>query len=214
MMMRWRVTGVVLMSVAVFGLTATGSGVADAKSPNPSFSCWWMEPFLGLDLSPEGALFYDAGGIYDAETPDGDGTPLSKLKVIKVGSGVRITGDVGLDSISVRITKGVGSDQMSDFTTPYVGVLNGEFQGACLKHGNGTVLRDVIGVAEGDVLNVRVSPSASARIIDTIPFDGATWVYPGRANNGWRKVSVERYASRESGPITVVDGWVNGAFIA
>ncbi len=181
---------------------------ATAKSSTPSFSCWWTEPFDGFELSPEGAIYFSA------ETPDFSGTPLTNVKVVKVGSGWNVSGKAGADTITVNITKEEGSDGMSDYTTPYAGLLNRQWNGACLKHGNGTVPRDVVGVAENDVLNVRSAPNASARIVTTIGQKGTAWVYPGKPKNGWVKVSARKYSGEESGPVTAVDGWVNGAFVA
>jgi uncharacterized protein YgiM (DUF1202 family) len=117
---------------------------APAKPLNPSFSCWWSEPFDEFEVSPAGAKFFGA------ETLDG----------------------------------------------------------------SGTIPKTVTGVADADKLNVRALPSASSKIVATIPPRGSVWIYPQKAKNGWLKVSAICYPPKESGFVTVVDGWVNSSFVS
>ncbi len=196
-----------LLSVSAF-LFSVRVAPVDAAARLPSFSCWWTEPFDGFEISPNGAKFFSA------ETLDGSGTPLSRLKVVAKGGGYDISGMAGAEAITVKITKEPGSDGMSDYSTPYAARLNDQWSGACVRHGVGTVPRTVVGVATADVLNVRAAPSSNSKIVATIPPGGSAWVYPGKTSKGWLKVSARRYARNESGDVTVVDGWVNGAFVS
>jgi hypothetical protein len=181
---------------------------APAKPLNPSFSCWWSEPFDEFEVSPAGATFFGA------ETLGGSGTSLSDVKIVRAGSTLTISGTSEAYGISVKITKEPGSDGMSDASTPYAGLLNGVFNGACIRLGSGTIPKTVTGVADGDKLNVRALPSASSKIVATIPPRGSVWIYPQKAKNGWLKVSAIRYPPKESGFVTVVDGWVNSSFVS
>ncbi len=181
---------------------------SDAKTQNPSFSCWWTEPFAAFRLSPSGAVF----DTFDS--PDGGGDPLEEVTVVQAGSGVNVTGYSNGELVSVQIRKEAGSDGMSDHTTAYSGTWGGQWEGACVKHGSGSIPRNVIGIAENDELNVRSAPSARAKKIASIPFSGSAWVYPQTNTRGWLKVSAAVYPEAESGRIVVRNGWVNAKFVA
>jgi hypothetical protein len=198
---------VVLVLISVFFVSVQGQP-GEAASANPSFECWWTEPFDGFRVSPIGADYFSA------ETLDGSPTPLTDVKVIKVGSGFEISGKAGSIATKVKITNEPGSDGMSDYSTPYAGLLNGKWAGACVRLGAGTIPRSVVVVAKTDELNVRTSPSAKAKVVATIPPTGSVWVYPGNTSKGWLKVSARKYPPNESGNVTVVDGWVNGSFVS
>ncbi len=198
----WRLGRVVLAPLFVLAIIAPAQSVG-AQS-RPSFECWWTEPFDGFQVSPSGAVYLSS--------EDGE-KALVKIVVRRTGSGFTISGYTAESVlITVKITKDEGNDGMSDYTTEYRGEL-GSMSGSCVRYAEGTRPRRVVGVAESDVLNVREKPAASAKVLTSLPPKSSAFVYPGKPSKGWYRVSARKFPPNESGRITVVNGWVNGAFL-
>jgi uncharacterized membrane protein len=183
-------------------------GAADA-SAIPSYSCVFTEPFVSLDSFPGGFRY---------ATPDKAETGAVSTFTI-VGDTAVLGGTLTSGkSFSVRIQNKAAGDGMSDVIRPYTGTLSGTVagtavQGACLKFPDGTTPRPVKNMAAGDKLNVRMKPSAKAKIINRVAPGGMVWAYPESTVKGWARVTTAVFPKGESGMVSITTGWVNARFL-
>ena len=102
---------------------------------------------------------------------------------------------------------------MSEFTTDYSGEIDGRLDsGACTKHHDGWNAVEVTGVADDDVLNIRASGRASARVVATAAPNSIIFRSTS-AVNGWARVSVAVFPTSGVGRVRVVEGWANTRFL-
>jgi hypothetical protein len=62
-------------------------------------------------------------------------------------------------------------------------------------------------------LNVRAGPGVRNTIVARIDPRSLAWAHPIDMKKGWAFVSVTRQPGGESGPVLVVDGWVNARYL-
>lgn len=173
----------------------------------PSFWCSFTEPFITVSAARNG-IYYD----------DNDrrvGFALSP-KVQRQADEIVLSGRLKDGSnFALTISKGEGSDGMSEFDYPYVGKLVGSASviGGCVRMPEGTRLQRVVGVADNDQLNLRNQPNATAKIIGAAYAKGFVWAKPGVLKKGWARVAVVLRPKDEQGLITTIEGWVNARFL-
>jgi uncharacterized membrane protein len=190
--------------IAILTLCTCGSAQA---ATIPSFWCSFTEPFITLNTARNGVIYDDN----DANT-----SFVAQPSVQMRGATTVISGNLKAgESFTVEITRGSGSDGMSEFDYPYVGVLSGAktVTGGCVKLPSGTHLRQVTGVAENDKLNVRAKPNTTAKIVGQAFPKGYVWLKPGASKNGWAMASVIKHPKSEQGTVTSVQGWVKARFL-
>jgi uncharacterized membrane protein len=173
----------------------------------PSFWCSFTEPFITVSSA--------RNGIYYDDNDQHVGHALTPM-VQKPGKEIILSGRLKDGSaITLKISKGEGSDGMSEFDYPYIGALSGAVSviGGCVKMPDGTQLRRVVGVADNDQLNLRSQPNAAAKIVGAAYAKGFVWAQPGALKKGWARVAVVLRPKNEQGLITAVEGWVNAKFL-
>jgi uncharacterized membrane protein len=173
----------------------------------PSFWCSFTEPFITVSTARNGIYFDDNDqrvGFALRPTAQKHGAEI-------VLSGRLMDGS----AFTVKISKGEGSDGMSEFDYPYVGKLSGAASviGGCVRMPEGTQMRRVVGVAENDQLNLRSQPNASAKIVGAAYAKGFVWAKPGALKKSWARVFAVSRPNGEQGPMTAVEGWVNAKFL-
>ncbi len=154
-------------------------------------------------------------GVYYDDNDQHVGLALTPM-VQKRGDEIILSGRLKKGSaFTLKISKGEGSDGMSEFDYPYVGKLVGSasVMGGCVRMPEGTQLRRVVGVAANDQLNLRSQPHASAKILGAAYAKGFVWAKPGVLKKGWARVAVVLRPKNEQGSITAVEGWVNARFL-
>jgi uncharacterized membrane protein len=194
-----------LLSTTIILLITFSSHVESAALP--SFWCSFTEPFITVSTARNG-IYYD----------DNDQRVGFALRPViqKQGADIVLSGRLKDGSeFTLNISKGSGSDGMSEFDYPYVGKLSGAASviGGCVRMPDGTQLRRVVGVAENDLLNLRSQPNASAKTIGAVYAKGLVWAKPAALKKGWVRVSVVLRPKNEQGLITAVEGWVNAKFL-
>jgi uncharacterized membrane protein len=201
-----------IFSAVVLALGIFGSSMALEAAPQtsdmPSFWCSFTEPFITV-YSARNGLRYDDN---DANVGMA-GNPAFKMS----GAAFVLSGQLkDGKTFTVNITKGEGSDGMSEYDYPFVGVLAGSaaVTGGCVKLPDGTELRQVVGVAENDKLNLRSKPNAEAKIVGRVHPKGFVWLKPTSAKSKWSRVSAIAHPGSEQGAVTAVEGWVNVRFLA
>ena len=172
-----------------------------------SFWCNFTEPFITVSTGRNG-IYYD----------DNDQHVGFALRPVlrKQGADFMLSGRLkDGSSFTVKISKGEGSDGMSDFDYPYVGALSGiaSVNGGCVRMPEGTQMRRVVGVANNDQLNLRNQPNASGKIIGAAYATSFVWAKPGALKKGWARVAAVLHPKDEQGLITSIEGWVNGMFL-
>ena len=172
-----------------------------------SFWCSFTEPFITVSTA--------RNGIYYDDNDQRIGFALRPV-VQKLGANIVLSGHLknGTD-FTLNISKGSGSDGMSEFDYPYVGKLVGSASviGGCVRMQEGTRLQRVVGVADNDQLNLCKQPNASAKIVGAAYAKGFVWAKSGALKKGWARVSVVSRPKDEQGLITAVEGWVNARFL-
>ena len=174
----------------------------------PSFWCSFTEPFITVSTG--------RNGIYYDDNDQHVGFALRPV-VRKQGADFMLSGRLKDGSnFTVKISKGSGSDGMSEFDYPYVGTLSGivSVNGGCVRMPEGTQMRRVVGVANNDQLNLRNQPNASGKIIGAAYATSFVWAKPGALKKGWARVAAVLHPKDEQGLITAVEGWVNAKFLA
>lgn len=139
--------------------------------------------------------------------------------IVKTGSKVSVRGSLAGKNFEMRITNVAFTESEEESTVPYsVSILGGEGsvnggKGGCIRYADGTAPRDVIGVADNDVLNIRTKPNSRASVLGTAYPRGRVWIYPRSNAGGWIKASFYRFAESKS-KRGLVTGWVNAKFLA
>ena len=174
----------------------------------PSFWCSFTEPFITISSASNG-LVYQTG--LESEV-------LPNPKSQRHGGAVEISGKLKSgESIALSIAKGEGSDGMSEYDFPYVGQLSGAaaVTGGCVNLPKGTRLAQVVGVADGDVLNIRDRSSANGKVLGKVT-GNIVWMKQGEGSgrNGWQSIAAVAPPSNERGTMGVVTGWVNSKYLA
>lgn len=173
----------------------------------PSFWCSFTEPFITVSTARNG-IYYD-----DNDQRVGF---VTRPLVQKQGAELVMTGRFKDGSaFTLKISKDIGSDGMSEFDYPYVGKLSGAASviGGCVRMSDGTQLRRVVGVADNDQLNLRSQPNAAAKIVGAAYAKGFVWAKPGALKKGWAHGAAVLRPKDEQGLITAVEGWVNAKFL-
>jgi uncharacterized membrane protein len=173
----------------------------------PSFWCSFTEPFITVSTGRNG-IYYD-----DNDQRVGF---VTRPLVQKQGAELVVSGRLKDGSaFTLKISKDIGSDGMSEFDYPYVGKFSGAASviGGCVKMPDGTQLRRVVGVADNDQLNLRSQPNAAAKIIGAAYAKGFVWAQPGALKKGWARGAAVLRPRDEQGLITAVEGWVNAKFL-
>jgi hypothetical protein len=118
-------------------------------------------------------------------------------------------------AFTLKISKDIGSDGMSEFDYPSVAKLSGAASviGGCVKMPDGTQLRRGVGVADNDQLNLRSQPNAAAKIVGAVDVKGFVWAKAGALKKGWARGTAVLRPKNEQGLITAVEGWVNAKFL-
>jgi uncharacterized membrane protein len=176
----------------------------------PSYSCVFTEPFISLDISPAGVIY-----------SDGERKEMVQPTSFKIEGPVTVINGKLADQtvFGIAISKEPGSDGMSDYVTPYKGLLetsafdDNKLNGACLRHPDGSRSRLVVNVRENERLNVRSAPNVRGRIINRVRQGMSVWAHPEAAVGGWVRVSTALYPANETGEVRVVSGWVNARFL-
>jgi uncharacterized membrane protein len=173
----------------------------------PSFWCSFTEPFITVSTGRNG-IYYD-----DNDQRVGF---VTRPLVQKQGAEIVMSGRLKDGSAyTLKISKDIGSDGMSEFDYPYVGKLSGAASviGGCVRMPDGTQLRRVLGVANNDQLNLRSQPNAAAKIIGAAYAKGFVWAQPAAFKKGWARGAAVLRPKDEQGLITAVEGWVNAQFL-
>lgn len=191
---------------------ASGSiRVASATTTNQlSIACSWTEPFDSMEIS-QGQITYSFSGdkAEQMQTP----------RLVRLGSKITVKGTLASKAFQAVITKVSFSDSEPEMAVPYsVSIRGGEGsvnggKGGCVRYGDGTTPRTVIGVATDDVLNIRSQATTSASVLDKVSNGDRIWVYPATVKGSWRKVSHFRQGTTKSKG-AVIDGWVNAKFLS
>jgi uncharacterized membrane protein len=173
----------------------------------PSFWCSFTEPFINVSTGRNGVYYDDNDqrvGFVARPLLQKQGAELVMSGRLKDGN-----------TFTLKISKDIGSDGMSEFDYPYVGKLSGAASviGGCVKMPDGTQLRRVVGVADNDQLNLRGQPNAAAKIVGAVDVKGFVWAKAGALKKGWARVAVVLRPKNEQGLITAVEGWVNAKFL-
>jgi hypothetical protein len=114
---------------------------------------------------------------------------------------------------TITITNEPGGDGMSDRTFERT-VTVGRYTGGCTELAGHHRLYRVVGVATGDVLNVRGTPSVNGTKVGELAPGGFAWVSgQRRAQNGWQPVTVIMFEGGEQGTSSEISGWANGKFL-
>jgi uncharacterized membrane protein len=194
-----------LLPTAIILLISFSSHVEAAALP--SFWCSFTEPFITVSTGRNG-IYYD-----DNDQRVGF---VTRPLVQKQGAEIVMSGRLKDGSAyTLRISKDIGSDGMSEFDYPYVGKLSGAGSviGGCVRMPDGTQLRRVVGVANNDQLNLRSQPNAAAKIIGAAYANSFVWTKPGALKKGWLRGAAVLRPKDEQGLITAVEGWVNAKFL-
>ncbi len=186
------------------------ASTAAHASSVPSFACRFTEPFISIDTY---------GGGARVQTPDGT------IKASETAP--QNSNDTALIFITLpdqrkyelTITNTSGSDGMSDFNFPFAGALkmSGDSAnaqtGGCIKYPDGTTPRKVANIGTDDALNVRTGAGIKNPIVTKLRFGNDVWVFPENTVGRWARVAVAQYPANETGPIAIVEGWVNTRFL-
>lgn len=198
-------------AVAISGAAGPPAATA-AKAPNGlpwaiALDCGTTEPFWDITVAVDGVWLREFDGPWTkvAAQPS---TPKNALRSWKISHP---------DGRAGRFTlfDGPGSDGMSDrdysyrLTVDFGGVKN---EGGCDRLPDSSRPARVINVATDDVLFIRSGPAATASSVATVAPGGIVWVRPLNEKGSW--VPVATAVGTESGPATVVTGWVNGNFLS
>ena len=142
-----------------------------------------------------------------------------KPSITRTGNNVSVKGTLAGKVFAVAITKVAFTESEPESAVPYsISIIGGEGsvnggKGGCVRYGDGTVPRVVVGVAVDDVLNIRSQAKASASILSTAYNGEHVWVYPSTVKGGWIKVSHFRQGTTAVKG-AVIDGWVNAKFLS
>ncbi len=189
----------------VVSIAASFSQVATAETM-PSFTCNFTEPFINIDTA--------RNAIYYSDNDQNQGLvarPLTrKIGANYVVSGVLKDGQ----SFNVKISKGRGSNGMSDVESHYIGVMSGVYSvnGGCDKI-DAPIFRKVVGVAQNDTLNMRDAPNVTGKILEKIYPVQTVWLKTEPPKTGWVKVIVVASPKSGQGLTLIKEGWVNGKFL-
>jgi uncharacterized membrane protein len=200
-----RFDALIKLFAAIFILIGLASHAKAAALP--SFWCSFTEPFITVSTA--------RNGIYYDDNDQRIGFALRPV-VQKLGADFVLSGRLKNGSdFTLNISKGEGSDGMSEFDYPYVGKLYGAASviGGCVRMPDGSQIRRVVGVADNDQLNLRNQPNASANIVGAAYAKGFVWAKSVALKKGWARVSVVSRPKDEQGLITAVEGWVNARFL-
>jgi uncharacterized membrane protein len=175
-----------------------------------SFSCSWTEPFDSMEIA-NGQVSYSFSG-------DKSETMLNPA-LTRTGSKVRVQGSLVGKPFAALITNISFTDSEPEAAVPYsVSIIGGEGsvnggKGGCIRYGDGTTPRTVVGVAVDDILNIRSQAKSTAPVLDTASNGEHVWVYPLTLKGGWIKVSAYRDGTAKSKG-TVISGWVKEKFLS
>ena len=174
----------------------------------PSVSCDFTEPFLTIDVWNGGMRVITPEGAITVADRTLSGSNLAPI----------VHANINGKAATLAITHVQAGDGMSDFQSPFKGVLTGwplatPQYGACLRYRDGAVPRPVAGVMQNSRLNVRTQPRVSSRIIGSVNSSGRFWAYPEPVFRGWVRGGFEVIPKGESGMITVSEGWVNARYL-
>jgi hypothetical protein len=175
-----------------------------------SFSCSWTEPFDSMEIS-QGRVGYSFSGE-KTET-------LQATRLIRSGSKLTVKGSLAGKAFQAVITKVAFTESEPEAEVSYsVSIVGGEGsvnrgKGGCVRYGDGTTPRTVVGVATDDVLNIRSQAKSSASILSTAYNGNHLWVYPASVQGSWIKVSYFREGTTTSKG-AVFAGWVNAKFLS
>jgi uncharacterized membrane protein len=209
-----------LGAAVVFMMSVQSTSVASAANTSVksvsgnnsrlSFSCNWTEPFDSMEIA-NGLVSYSFSG----DKPE----ILLNPALTRIGTKVRVQGTLVGKPFAVLITNISFTDSEPEAAVPYsVSIIGGEGsvnggKGGCIRYGDGTTPRTVIGVATDDVLNIRSQAKATAPILDTASNGERIWVYPNTLRGSWMKVSTFRDGTTTSKG-TVLSGWINAKFLS
>lgn len=209
---RARITALMIVAIATAGMVRGVGGppvaLAATTTTPLNYQCSLTEPFAAFavdgatilwlepnDTAPRrfllGSLSRSADGRFAAQTVQGP----KDLKAFV------ITSQPGSDGASDRV---FGSTL--EVVTPRSHV------GACSRLPFTYQAHVVTGVAAGDNLNVRSSPSIRGRILARVAPLGLVWT-TGKQRNGWVSVGVIVFPGGDRGPAKIVEGWVNARFL-
>lgn len=217
----WKSSGALLLGAAVFCMMSVPkTSIASAantsvksvagKTGRLSFSCSWTEPFDTMEIT-NGQVSYSFSG----DKPE---TMLDPV-ITTAGSKVRVQGTLAGKPFAVLITSVSFTDSEPEAAVPYsVSIIGGEGsvnggKGGCIRFGDGTTPRTVVGVASDDVLNIRSQAKAKAPVLDTAYNGERVWVYPATLKGGWIKVSSFRDGTTKSKGALLL-GWVNAKYLS
>jgi uncharacterized membrane protein len=195
------------MMKLLLGMCLALASFSAQASSLPSFACRFTEPFISIDTYAGGALFI---------TPENS----TKAIVTNLGGGAAASLAISLPDkgkFELNIAKKQGSDGMSDFVFPFQGAFrrgsNTAQIGGCIQFPDGTSPRAVANISETDTLNVRRAGSTKSSIITKLRLGTSVWVFPEDVVKGWVRVAAPVYPVNGSGPIKVVEGWVNAKYL-
>jgi uncharacterized protein YgiM (DUF1202 family) len=190
-----RVTAAVAITIACVstGRATPASAQRANKSSLPSLFCDFVAPYKLVVLSPEGVL---------VEVDHEDGHAFELLQPTSVSGSINNRMSVTLPGSNGTLVVNRVSGELSS----HYAELN-IFSGGCEQLPTGFILRQVVGVADNDRLNIRKAPTASAQVIATRSNGNLIWVRPSKSN--WIAI-----AYTEGAPSKTRTGWVRKTFVS
>jgi uncharacterized membrane protein len=172
---------------------------------NVALDCGTTEPFADITISTDGVFFRELDGPW-AKVPAQPSTP--KSDALRAWTVYLRDGRIG----RFVLATGPGSDGVSDRVYAYR--LSVEFagvppvSGACDRLPDGARPSLVVNVPATEVLAIRAKPTVTAPVTASVGPGGIVWRVAAKDKGPWVPVAD---TDGESGPTTIVTGWVNAA---
>jgi hypothetical protein len=210
--------GVLSSGLLGFGLRTEPAWAVANPNVLPSLRCEFNEGKVIVVISPEGMVkSYAANSDFAPQAPAAYQLLSVELGARGIEKGRIYHFQTPAEKVKEDIFVGQqsGSDGVTELEYPFAAQFSSG-SGACIGFPKGFVPRQVRGVADGDVLNIRSAANARSTVIASasngdLMFVGAT----RKSNKGsvWAKVAVAVIPENDRGPIKTVVGWANTAFL-
>ena len=205
------------LALALVVAAALSPMVASAKNLGPVQGPNGLPWSLALDCTigePAWDVTVSTDGIYLRESDDRwvklaaqPSSPKGSLRAWKL---YHPDGRLGL----LTLLNGPGNDGLSDSTYAYrfaIALGDVPLTGGCDRLPDGARPARVINVTDAQLLTVRETASATGGAVTSIGPGGYVWKKAAADKGSW--VPILSSIPRESGPATIVGGWVNDLYL-